>query len=73
MLRLELLRILQMTFAAYKKLFKGFQNGQDKDGKPTYDDWLDYYKVGFRRMMGPTSERTLIWLRFAVLYLWTST
>ena len=49
-----------MPIAAYKKLFKGFQNGQDKDGKPTYDDWLDYYKVGFRRMMGPTSERTLI-------------
>lgn len=49
-----------MPLAQYKNLFKGFQNGQDEEGKPTYDDWLDYYKVGFRRMMGPTSERTLI-------------
>lgn len=49
-----------MPLKEYRELFKGFQNGQDKDGKPTYDDWLDYYKVGFRRMMGPTSERTLI-------------
>ena len=49
-----------MPLAQYKKLFKGFENGQDEEGKPTFDDWLDYYKVGFRRMMGPTSERTLI-------------
>lgn len=49
-----------MPLEQYKKQFKGFQNGQDEEGKPTYDDWLDYYKVGFRRMMGPTSERTLI-------------
>ena len=49
-----------MPLAQYKNLFKGFQNGQNEEGKPTYDDWLDYYKVGFRRMMGPTSERTLI-------------
>lgn len=49
-----------MPLKEYKELFKGFQNGQDKDGKPIYDNWMDYYKVGFRRMMGPTSERTLI-------------
>ena len=49
-----------MPLAEYIKLFKGFQCGQDEDGKPMYEDWLDYYKVGFRRMMGPTSERTLI-------------
>ena len=49
-----------MPLAQYKNLFKGFQNGQDEEGKPTYDDWLDYYKVGFREMVGPTSERTLI-------------
>lgn len=49
-----------MPLAQYKKLFKGFENGQDEEGKTTFDDWLDYYKVGFRRMMGPTSERTLI-------------
>lgn len=49
-----------MPLKEYKELFKGFQNGQDKDGNPIYDNWMDYYKVGFRRMMGPTSERTLI-------------
>ena len=49
-----------MPLSKYKKLFKGFQCGQDADGKPIYEDWIDYYKVGFRRMMGPTSERTLI-------------
>ncbi len=49
-----------MPLAEYKKLFKGFPCGQDADGDTLYEDWLDYYKVGFRRMMGPTSERTLI-------------
>lgn len=44
----------------YKSLFKGFPKGQDEDGNTTYDCWLDYYKLAFRRMMGPTSERTLI-------------
>ena len=49
-----------MPLKEYRELFKGFQNGQDKDGKPVYDNWMDYYKVGFREMVGPTSERTLI-------------
>ena len=49
-----------MPLAEYKKLFKGFPCGQNADGETLYEDWLDYYKVGFRRMMGPTSERTLI-------------
>lgn len=49
-----------MPLAKYKKLFKGFEIGQDEEGKTIYDDWLDYYKVGFREMVGPTSERTLI-------------
>lgn len=49
-----------MPLKEYKELFKGFQNGQNKDGKPVYDNWMDYYKVGFREMVGPTSERTLI-------------
>ena len=49
-----------MPLEVYKKLFKGFQNGQDADGKPTYDDWLDYYKVGFRNMLSIEGERSLI-------------
>ncbi len=49
-----------MPLAEYKKLFKGFACGQNADGETMYEDWLDYYKVGFREMVGPTSERTLI-------------
>lgn len=44
----------------YNQLFKGFQNGQDDTGQPTYDNWLDYYKLGFRKMVDTTSERSLI-------------
>ena len=29
------------------------------DGSIIYDNWLDYYKVGFRKMVGAASERTL--------------
>ena len=44
----------------YKKLFTGFPIEQNPDGTITYDNWLDYYKVGFRKMCGSTAERTLI-------------
>jgi len=43
----------------FKKIVQGFKSGQDSDGKPIFDDWTKYYHVGFRRMVGPTSERTL--------------
>ncbi|MCD8297278.1 MAG: type II restriction endonuclease subunit M [Prevotella sp.] len=44
----------------YKNLIKGFQIGQDKQGKPIYEKWINYYKVGVRRMTGGGSgERTL--------------
>ena len=49
-----------MPLSEYKKLFKGFQCGQDADGKPVYEDWLDYYKVGFRNMLSIEGERSLI-------------
>lgn len=42
----------------YINLFRGFQIGT-KDGSPVYDNWIDYFKVGFRKMVGPMSERTL--------------
>jgi hypothetical protein len=32
----------------YKTLIKGFQIGQDEDGNPIYDNWMDYYKVTMR-------------------------
>lgn len=49
-----------MPLKEYKELFKGFQKGQDKDGKPIYDNWMDYYKVGFRNMLSIEGERSLI-------------
>ena len=44
----------------YCKFFRGFQRGQDESGKPMFDNWLDYYKVGFRRMLSQAGERSLI-------------
>lgn len=43
----------------FRNIVQGFLCGQDSDGKPIYDDWTQFYHVGFRRMVGSTSERTL--------------
>jgi len=43
----------------FQKLITGFPCGQDNEGNTVYDKWSDYYKVGFRRMIGSTSERSL--------------
>jgi hypothetical protein len=43
----------------YDELQRGFVIGQNVDGSNIYDSWLHYYKAGFRRMMGATSERSL--------------
>ncbi|MDD4777511.1 MAG: type II restriction endonuclease subunit M [Fermentimonas sp.] len=40
--------------AGYGSTIKGFEL---KDGN--FDNWLDYYKVAFRKMIGSASERTL--------------
>jgi hypothetical protein len=37
----------------------GFIIGQDIEGKPIYDRWIDYYKVAFKEFVGSTSERTI--------------
>ena len=50
----------EMSLPKYCNLFKGFQNGQDEEGKPKYDNWLDYYKLGFRKMLSIAGERSLI-------------
>lgn len=45
------------------KFFKqlhGFQIGVDDDNMPIYDNWFDYYKLGFRKMLNLVGERTLI-------------
>ena len=44
----------------YKELFKGFIVGQENDGTHVTDCWLDYYKVGFRKMINQAGERSLI-------------
>ena len=43
----------------YTHLFRGFQHGME-DGNPIYEDWVEYYKLGFRKMVGSSAERTLI-------------
>ena len=45
--------------AFLENIEEGFVIGQDEVGKPIYDRWIDYYKLGFRKMVGPTSERSL--------------
>lgn len=44
---------------AYKSYIKGFIVGQDDKGNDVYDNWIDYYKMGFRRQIGSDSERSL--------------
>lgn len=43
----------------YVNLFKGFPK-QNADGTTSYGQWIDYYKIGFRKMVGSAAERTLI-------------
>ena len=54
----------------YKKLIPGFECGKDDDGNPIYDNWIDYYKVGFRKMLAISGERSWIWLRFVQAQPW---
>ena len=44
----------------YKKQIRGFATGQNGEDQPIYDDWMDYYKVGFRAMLSIEGERSLI-------------
>ena len=44
----------------FPKLIKGFNTGKkDEVGNDIYDNWIEYYKVGFRKMLSQTGERTL--------------
>lgn len=44
----------------FPKLIKGFKTGKkDEVGNDIYDNWIDYYKVGFRKMLNQAGERTL--------------
>ena len=48
------------SLEVYNTLIKGFPKGQDEDGNTIYENWMDYYKVGFRKMLSQAGERTLI-------------
>lgn len=50
----------KMPLPQYCRLYKGFMCEQSNDGKPVFENWLDYYKVGFRKMLSITGERSLI-------------
>jgi hypothetical protein len=43
----------------YESIIKGFKTGMDNDDNPIYDNWLDYYKIGLRKMLSQAGERTL--------------
>lgn len=44
----------------FPDLIRGFKTGKKDDfGNDVYDRWIDYYKLGFRKMIGSASERTL--------------
>jgi hypothetical protein len=49
------------NIALYLNSFiSGFQAGSDIDGRPIFEKWIDYYKVGFRNMLNQAGERTWI-------------
>jgi hypothetical protein len=41
----------------FTSIIKGFKNGNDE--MPSYDKWINYYKLGFRKMLSQAGERTL--------------
>lgn len=49
-----------LSINEYCSLIKGFLAGQDEDGNEIFDNWINYYKVGFRKMMSISGERSLI-------------
>jgi hypothetical protein len=45
---------------AFPSRINGFKTGEkDYSGNDVYDNWIDYYKVGFRKMLSQAGERTL--------------
>jgi hypothetical protein len=51
--------IPQNVTAGYINSIKGFEVGRLSDGSIEYDNWLEYYKIGFRKMLSQAGERTL--------------
>lgn len=51
--------IPQNVTEGYGDTIKAFEIGVNDDGTPQYDNWLYYYKIGFRKMLSQAGERTL--------------
>ena len=51
--------IPQNVISGYESTIPGFEIKKNKDGKPVFDNWLGYYKLGFRKMLSQAGERTL--------------
>ena len=47
-----------LSLNKYKSLINGFVIGQ-VNGQPAYDNWIEHYKLGFRKMLSQAGERTL--------------
>lgn len=47
------------VIAGYENTIQGFKIGVGDNGLPGYDNWLTYYKLGFRKMLDAGMERTL--------------
>jgi hypothetical protein len=46
---------------SFPLLFKGFKTEEkDNDGNLVYDRWINYYKIGYRKMLNQAGERTLV-------------
>ncbi len=46
--------------ADFSRLIKGFQTGnKGNNGVEIYDQWINYFKLGFRKMLSQSGERTL--------------
>lgn len=43
----------------FVNLISGFAIEQNTDGEVTYDCWIDYYKIAYRKMQNQQGERTL--------------
>jgi hypothetical protein len=53
--------IPSLDISKFPDLIKGFKTEKiDENGNQIFDKWIDYYKVGFRKMLGQANERTLI-------------
>lgn len=44
----------------YQSLFKGYVISQESNGIEKSEKWIDYYKIGCRKMLSQQGERTLI-------------